>query len=330
MSNNSTNHHQPKKSSFFWGLVVPLLLIWLIVWWLMCQFCCDERSKPDDALATVPTDIAQKATGQSVASAAAPFMIRFSDAFNTVPEMVESETFRFAADSYQFKHPVSGALQVNLNSVKSVLAANPMNRLTLTGRFRADEKNTSAFPSLGLARANTVKSHLVSQGYDASQITLADSLDNYVSLNTDKLYDDRVSFDVSRMTAAEIVNEDIALQEVGNEIRENPLVLNFEVGEAYINLSEAQRKKMLNIVRYLDQNPDAKVNIIGHTDNQGKKAANFKLGQERADFASGYLQKNGLNKSRIIATSKGETQPIADNQTESGKQKNRRTVVTLH
>jgi OOP family OmpA-OmpF porin len=56
---------------------------------------------------------------------------------------------------------------------------------------------------------------------------------------------------------------------------------------------------------------------------------NTQLGQNRADFAKEYLAKNGISADRIISSSKGPDEPIADNATTEGKAKNRRTVVTI-
>ena len=75
---------------------------------------------------------------------------------------------------------------------------------------------------------------------------------------------------------------------------------------------------------------DATCAVVGHTDNTGDAAMNMTLGQERADFAKSYLTTNGIPASKILATSQGPNEPIADNGTEEGKAKNRRTVVTIN
>ena len=69
--------------------------------------------------------------------------------------------------------------------------------------------------------------------------------------------------------------------------------------------------------------------LTGHTDNFGTPAYNLSLGQSRADIIKVYLQKRGVSPAKITATSKGETAPIASNDTEGGMAKNRRTELQI-
>ena len=70
-----------------------------------------------------------------------------------------------------------------------------------------------------------------------------------------------------------------------------------------------------------------KIEIGGHTDSSGIEEKNVILSQQRADAIKEYLVKNGIPADEIIARGYGSTQPIADNQTPEGKQKNRRIEV---
>ena len=71
------------------------------------------------------------------------------------------------------------------------------------------------------------------------------------------------------------------------------------------------------------------VEIAGHTDDVGDDAANLKLSQARAESVRDYLVKKGIAGDRVTAKGYGETQPAATNQTEEGKQQNRRTEVRV-
>lgn len=71
------------------------------------------------------------------------------------------------------------------------------------------------------------------------------------------------------------------------------------------------------------------IEIAGHTDDVGDDAANLKLSQSRAESVMNYLVKKGIAKERITAKGYGETQPSSTNQTESGRQLNRRTEVRI-
>lgn len=67
-----------------------------------------------------------------------------------------------------------------------------------------------------------------------------------------------------------------------------------------------------------------KVRIVGHTDNVGKPEVNLELSQRRADAVKKYLTDRGIAGDRIASDGKGDTQPVATNETEAGRAKNRR------
>jgi outer membrane protein OmpA-like peptidoglycan-associated protein len=71
------------------------------------------------------------------------------------------------------------------------------------------------------------------------------------------------------------------------------------------------------------------VEIAGHTDNVGDDAANQKLSQSRAETVRAWLISKGIAKERITAKGYGETEPTASNDTEEGRQANRRTEVRI-
>ncbi len=70
--------------------------------------------------------------------------------------------------------------------------------------------------------------------------------------------------------------------------------------------------------------------LAGHTDNVGSDAANMKLSKDRAESVKRYLVNQGSNPSRIEAVGYGESQPIATNSTDAGRQKNRRVEFTIY
>ena len=70
--------------------------------------------------------------------------------------------------------------------------------------------------------------------------------------------------------------------------------------------------------------------IVGHTDSQGEDAYNMNLSQRRANSASAYLQSLGVPASRISTAGRGETEPVASNDTDAGRQLNRRVEVAIY
>jgi outer membrane protein OmpA-like peptidoglycan-associated protein len=83
------------------------------------------------------------------------------------------------------------------------------------------------------------------------------------------------------------------------------------------------------LVHFLKENADRKVEIEGHTDNVGSDDYNQSLSQRRADSVKSFLMQQGIGSDRIVASGKGEHRPVADNETEGGRQQNRRVEVII-
>ena len=82
-------------------------------------------------------------------------------------------------------------------------------------------------------------------------------------------------------------------------------------------------------VEVLKTYPEIKLEISGHTDNRGKADFNRDLSQKRADAVRNYLVSRGIAGERIVLVGYGLDKPIADNKTESGRSKNRRTEFRI-
>lgn len=84
------------------------------------------------------------------------------------------------------------------------------------------------------------------------------------------------------------------------------------------------------VVDVLDENPQIELlRIEGHTDDRGRAAFNEKLSRRRAASVREYLIDNGVDSSRLTSEGFGESTPIADNETEEGRAKNRRVEFTI-
>jgi outer membrane protein OmpA-like peptidoglycan-associated protein len=72
-----------------------------------------------------------------------------------------------------------------------------------------------------------------------------------------------------------------------------------------------------------------RIEISGHTDSTGDAAANLQLSKDRANVVYQELIKNGVEATRLTATGYGSAKPVATNDTEDGRQKNRRTEFKI-
>lgn len=103
--------------------------------------------------------------------------------------------------------------------------------------------------------------------------------------------------------------------------------INFETNKATIlKSSEGILKEALKV---LNQYPDLRVEIQGHTDNVGDDAANLKLSQDRAQAVLDWFVKHGIAAERLTAVGYGETKPVASNDAEDGRSQNRRVEFIL-
>lgn len=101
----------------------------------------------------------------------------------------------------------------------------------------------------------------------------------------------------------------------------------FEVDK--YDLQQKSLTELQKMVRFLKENPSQRVEISGHTDNSGSDSYNMQLSQKRAQAVYDHLVANGIDPRRLSPKGYGSTQPLADNASEEGRQKNRRIEFKL-
>lgn len=113
--------------------------------------------------------------------------------------------------------------------------------------------------------------------------------------------------------------------EIGQTIRLNNLF--FDTGE--YELKESSNSELKNLLKLLQLNPNMKIKIIGYTDNVGSDASNLTLSKNRANSVYEWLIKNNVNKDNLSSMGMGKKDPVAPNDTEEGRQLNRRVEFTI-
>jgi outer membrane protein OmpA-like peptidoglycan-associated protein len=101
----------------------------------------------------------------------------------------------------------------------------------------------------------------------------------------------------------------------------------FDKGSAIVK--PALHAEISRLARVLAQYPDAVIRVEGHTDSQGSPALNMKLSMDRAESVRDLLFKQGVGFRWIGVAGFGETRPIAANDTEAGRQRNRRVEIMI-
>ncbi len=89
------------------------------------------------------------------------------------------------------------------------------------------------------------------------------------------------------------------------------------------------RKNLRALAASLDKYPGSDILIVGHTDQVGPSSYNQSLSQRRASAAADYLIVQGVGRDRVNTRGMGETEPIAGNDTERGREMNRRVEVAI-
>ena len=131
---------------------------------------------------------------------------------------------------------------------------------------------------------------------------------------------------------------DMAIANIGDSL--NIQLTPIKKGEVFIvkNLHFATNKTRIlsrseqalnDLYMYLARNPQVRIKIIGHTDSVGKDEANQKLSDGRANAVMNELIERGISADRLQAEGRGETQPIDTNDTDEGRQNNRRVEIEI-
>ncbi|AKK73441.1 membrane protein [Chryseobacterium sp. P1-3] len=113
----------------------------------------------------------------------------------------------------------------------------------------------------------------------------------------------------------------------GIKVTMNESIVNFAFDSS--NLTSVAQGNLDKLAKVLSDNPDTNINIYGHTDSVGKDAYNMALSQRRADAVKSYLVGKGIAGSRMFTKGEGENMPVASNDTDEGRAKNRRVEFAI-
>lgn len=114
---------------------------------------------------------------------------------------------------------------------------------------------------------------------------------------------------------------------------EEGIAVSFDSGILFSFDSAALRQESINnlqkLTEIINRDDNTILLIVGHTDSVGDENYNLSLSERRARSAADYMVEQGLAPSRVQIEGRGEYEPIADNDTEAGRQENRRVEVAI-
>lgn len=107
----------------------------------------------------------------------------------------------------------------------------------------------------------------------------------------------------------------------------NKIPVTFAQGSSsFVRVDQSLIKR---VISYLTKNPDASINVNGYASSDGSLEINQTISQQRADAFKKYLVSRSIVENRIVATGKGIENPVASNDSDTGRKKNRRVEITF-
>lgn len=121
------------------------------------------------------------------------------------------------------------------------------------------------------------------------------------------------------------------VNDYGCQEKEKAVVkINIEFAAGKTEVQSQYESEIEKLAEFMKEHPQTKVEIAGHTDNTGSAKINTALSQKRAQAVADVLvKKHGIEKKRVTAKGYGPSKPVADNNTEEGRQANRRVEAQI-
>jgi outer membrane protein OmpA-like peptidoglycan-associated protein len=151
---------------------------------------------------------------------------------------------------------------------------------------------------------------------------------NYgINVNNENYLFHSENFDIKKTAGYQEVYKEVHLKNisVGSSIVLKNIFFDFDKS----TLRTVSFPELARLISLLEKVPSMKIEISGHTDSRGSEEYNQKLSESRAKTVVTYLIGKGISKSRLTYKGYGESKPIAKNDTDAGRQENRRTEFKI-
>ncbi len=191
------------------------------------------------------------------------------------------------------------------------------NILDITGYYYEEEFTPEGFDNMGFARAEQVRSLL---GLDIPE----DRISMHARLLSET---DEVRTGYFEGFEYEWIEPEATAAETVEELNDR-IIIRFPFGSIEKEYSPEVDEYLDRLATRVQQTRE-RIRLTGHTDNVGQPQSNTELGQARADQIKRILVDKGIEAGLISTDTKGETQPVASNNTEEGRYENRRVEVRL-
>jgi len=205
------------------------------------------------------------------------------------------------------------------DTIKFYLKNHYGNELLITGFYSEKEKDSVRFKNLGALRAEAIKGYFQNLQIDNYQLkTFSEVQDNLFKNNSNS---SGIALKINKIPTK-------ITDSIEQKISNKRIYVNFKNNELIVNKSIVNYVILLR--QYLKKYPNKTIYITGHTDNNGYYQNNLIIGLNRANLVKNYFKINGLGNTKMITSSKGESEPIADKNTLEGKAINRRIEIKIN
>lgn len=297
--------------------LVGIISVIILGTWLNYEFCCQTNTQLNGE-STVEKEVSKPVVATKSA---------IKNGFEFHSEQANFSTtsdFQFEYSKNTLLLPIADSINIGINLLKSSIT--PTENFEIKGHYANSEQNNSIFPDLGIARATAIKNYLIANGFPAKQIRIKSEEKPELKIQNNILQHAFAYDLVTNSGKAAAVD----WKTEKKNLQAKPIILYFDSGENTITLTQENKEKLAAFVNYLDNVPNSVINVIGHTDNNGRKEVNVYYSESRANFVKDYLVQNGISKEKIKIAGKGPKFPIATNETAKGRAKNRRVEITLN
>lgn len=299
------------------GALVLVAWLGLGAYWHTCQIrcLCGDADTSSSLVDAAPEDTPKEPPGSEVPATLQPGF----GVMNDQDEFV----FQFSG-GLQFS-PSESDLSLEGNtaslpdSLFNYLLAHPDAAIQLTGQVTPAEAGNESLADLANARAAAMKAMLIDRGINPDRIKIAVS-EEPKAMESNGHVLTGLDIRLATMTPEE--------EEVRDEnIARKTLYCEFAAVE--FNPDPKLIEYASELKSYLERHPDENVTITGHTDSEGPANPNTWIGKKRARTVRDYFISQGVANDRMKIATRGEYDPVASNDTEEGRAKNRRIEIVI-
>lgn len=298
-------------------LLILSLLIWVFSAWYYAGNCCGSGDSGSSA-------------GAALLQGENPYCGPWNVSDGTDFDLASDRFLRFARGEATVLD-YSDDLNSLLNRLADYLIEHPNRQLTVTGIYDKDEEYDGESTNLGFARAESVRGILTgSLGVPDDQIISESDFTEGTAFYKDTLCHGAEFTFTGEPNADSDVNAAPSAEAICSELEQDGLILYFEFSSADdSNFAEKDRNYLNALINCLGTLENAKIKVEGHTDDVGGSGNNQILSRARARKIRSYLSANGISEDRISIKGYGEDYPVADNDSDEGRAKNRRVEIKL-